>query len=170
MSYVNMDHAAWVQRNVAASKGQKMLAADKRRLAEHRGWFAAPDELTPFQRRAFDILGIVGNGIYNAPISWDTVYWHPRMLSVSWRKTMATFDFTALTQFVFLCHDARIRGDIGPRGRYLEIHLSERAAEGAINQRHPNLEEAVEAWRTLLPGDHPIMFRAPAQVEAGAAA
>ncbi len=161
MSYLNMDHASWVQRNVAASKNGKMLAADRRRLAERRGWFAAPDELNPFQRRAFDILGIVGNGIYNAPISWDTVYWHPRMIQVSWRRDMATFDYIALTQFVFLCHDARIRGSIGPRGRYLDVHLSERAPAGAMHDRHPNLEEAVAAWRAELPADHPIIYRAP---------
>lgn len=161
MGYINMDHAGWVQRNIAASKSHKMLAADRRRLAENKGWHAAPDELNPFQRRAFDILGIIGSGIYNAPISWDTVYWTPRAISVSWRKTMATFDFTALTQFVFLCHDARIRGDIGPRGRYLEVHLSERTASGAMHERHPSLEEAVAAWRVDVPLYHPITYRTP---------
>lgn len=161
MSYVNMDHAQWVQRCIAASKSQKMLTIDRRRLAESRGWHAAPDELNQFQRRAFDILGIVGGGIYNAPIAWSGVVWAPRQIIVPWRHGMGTWDFMALTRFVFLCHDARIRGYIEPSSPgYLKVWLSERVAEGPISQRHPSLEEAVAAWRAEVPLDHPIAYRA----------
>jgi len=164
MSYVNMDHARWVASNIAASKSRAPTAREKRRAVDHRGWFAAPDELNAFQCRAFDILGIVGNGIYNAPISWDTVYWHPRMIAVGWRNSLATFDFMALTRFVFLCHEARIRGEISSKGfRYVEIHLSERVDAGSIGARHPNLDEAVAAFRQEFPADHSINYRkAPA--------
>lgn len=107
-----------------------------------------------------DILGIVGNGIYNAPISWDTVFWRSRMVAVTWRNSLATFDFTALTRFVFLCHEARIRGEISSKGfRHIEIHLSERVAAGSIGNRHPNLDEAVAAFRQEFPADHSINYR-----------
>lgn len=168
MSYVNMDHAAWVESNIAASKRQKPTARDKRHAAEHRGWFAAPDKLTPFQRRAFDILGIVGNGIYNAPIGWDGLMWHPRFIICSWRKGFGTFDFSELTRFVFLCHEARVRGHIGPSGPgLLEVALHERAAKGAYSQRHPGLQEAVNAWRDEFPVNHSIVYRDAAPATAG---
>lgn len=164
MSYIDMDHARWVASNIAASKSRAPTAREKRYAAGHKGWFAAPDELNSFQRRALDILGIVGNGIYNAPISWETAYWHPRMIAVSWRNPLATFDFTALTRFVFLCHEARIRGEISSKGfRYLEIHLSQCVDVGSIGRRHPNLDEEVAAFRQEFPADHSINYRkAPA--------
>lgn len=168
MSYINMDHAGWVENNIAASKRQKPTARDKRHAAEHRGWYAAPDKLNPFQRRAFDILGIVGNGIYNAPIGWEGLTWHPQFIICSWRKGFGTFDFNELTHFVFLCHEARIRGHIGWSGpRLLEVALHERAAAGSMSQRHPNLDEALAAWRDVFPADHPLVYRTP-PVEAAA--
>ncbi len=172
MSYINMDHAGWVERNIAASKKQKATARDKRNAAEHKGWYAAPDELNPFQRRAIDILGIIGNGIYNAPISWDTVYWDKRLIAVSWTHRLGTFDFTALTSLVFLCHEARIRGEVSPKGfQHIEIMLSERSDAGGNSQRHPNLDEAIEDFRARFPAGHSISYapapRPPAVVGEG---
>lgn len=159
-----MDHVGWVERNIAANKRQKATARDKRNAADHKGWFAAPDQLNPFQRRAFSILGIIGNGIYNAPISWDGVYWDKRLIAVGWRNSLGTFDFTALTRFVFLCHEARIRGEISPKGfRHVEITLSERIATGANSQRHPGLQEAVNTWREEFPPDHMVVYREAAE-------
>lgn len=164
MSYINMDHAGWVTSSIRAGK-RLATKADHRRAKEHsKGWVAAPDELTDFQTRAFNVLGIVGGGIYNAPIAWNTVYWQPRTIIVGWWKGLGTFDFSELTRFVFLCHEARIRGYIGPLAhRYLEIHLSERTAEGGISQRHPGLQEAVNAWREDFPADHSIVYRGSAK-------
>lgn len=163
MSYINMDHAAWVQSNNAAGK-RLATKSDQRRAQEHgKGPAAAPDELNDFQKRAFNILGIVGNGIYNAPIDWKTVYWRPNTIICSWYKGLGTFDFSELSRFVFLCHEARIRGYIGPLShRNLEICMSERVAEGDMSARHPNLQEALCAWRSEFPADHVIAYRAPA--------
>lgn len=159
MSYIHMDHAGWVESSIAASKRQKPTARDKRNAAQHKGWFAAPDQLNPFQRRAFDILGIIGGGIYNAPIGWDGLIWHPKFIICTWRKGFGTFDFSDLTRFVFLCHEARIRGHIGPSGPgLLEVALHERSADGAFSQRHPNLDEAIAEWRASFPIDHPIVY------------
>lgn len=162
MSYINMDHAGWVERNIAASKNRKPTPREKRAAAEHLGWFAAPDTLNPFQRRAFDILGIVGNGIYNAPIVWKSVYWDRRTICVSWHNSLGTFDFMALTRFVFLCHEARIRGEISSKGfHHVEIMLSERSHKGAISQRHPSLDEAIAEFRSEFQTSHSINY-APA--------
>lgn len=162
MTYIDMDHAAWVERSNAAYKSRKPTAAQRRAAAEGKGPFAAPDKLTPFQVRAFDILGIVGGGIYNAPISWNSVHWMPRQIIVPWRNNngFGTWDFMGLTRFVFLCHEARIRGylEAGAPG-CLWVWLSERSHEGAMHVRHPNLDEAVAAWRREFPADHPIVYR-----------
>lgn len=157
--YINMDHAGWVERNIAASKSREPNAREKRAASDNKGWFGAPDQLNTFQYRALGILGIVGNGIYNAPISWDGVHWTPRMIAVNWRNSLGTFDFTSLTRFVFLCHEARIRGEISPKGfRHVEIMLSQRTHGGAMHARHPNLDEAVTAFRAEFSRSHSINY------------
>lgn len=163
MSYVNMDHAAWVQSNLEAAK-RHVTKADIRKANERStGWAAAPDQLNDFQKRAFTILGIVGGGIYNAPFTWDSVYWKPNAIGVSWYKGFATFDFRELTRFVFLCHEARIRGEISPLSpRYLRVFLTPRQSAGEMNRRHPNLEEALAQWREEFPADHQLAYREPA--------
>jgi hypothetical protein len=166
MSYVNYDHAGWVQTQIECVKRQKPTAREARAAREHKGWYAAPDALNPFQRRAFDILGIVGNGIYNCPISWDNVHWAPNYIVVSWRGCFATWDFQGLTRFVFLCHEARIRGELSPSGPgRVEVALHERVADGDISRRHPNLTEAIDAFRQEMPVKHPIMYREPEAAE-----
>lgn len=167
MSYFRMDHAGCVERNIAASKRFPMTAKDRRAQAARKGWFAAPDVLNPFQRRAMDILGIVGGGIYNAPISWDAMQWSAKYVVVPWRNPLSTWDFSALTLFVFLCHEARIRGEVAARGfRYVEISLHERVADGGSMRRHPTLDEAIASFREQLGDNHPIAYCAPVQTEA----
>lgn len=167
MSYINMDHAAWVQSNLEASKRQ-ITKADERRAREHsQGWAAAPDRLNDFQKRAFTILGIVGGSIYNAPFNWDSVCWRPNAVGVSWFKPFATYDFSDLTRFVFLCHEARIRGEIAPyANRYLRVMLHERKADGGMSREHPDLHEALVQWRWAFPADHSIVYRAKTEGEA----
>jgi hypothetical protein len=165
MSYDTMDHAGWVERNIAASKRGRIGAADRRRQSEGRGWFAAPDALNPFQCRAITILGVIGGGIYNAPIEWDSVCWHhPEMLRLNWRHSMSTFDFSELTVAVLLAHDAAIRLSITPKMRWLEIVMHERRprqpGDGSC-QGHPTVDEAVERHRRRFPIGHHIHFPIP---------
>lgn len=161
--YINMDHAGWVQSSRDCFSGEPSTAKNKRAKAARKGWYAAPEKLTEFQSRAFNILGIVGGGIYNAPISWDGVIWFPRdQIIVPWaaHKGFGTWDFNELTLFVFLCHEARIRGYITHHGpRYFQIHLSQRKHHGGMAERHPSLDEAVARWREMFPADHPIVYR-----------
>lgn len=159
MSYQNMDHAGWVESNIAASK---RLAANsksrKPRSDNTKGFSAAPDTLSEFQVKVFDILGMVGGGIYNAPISWDTIQWGGSWITVPWDRGMATWDFGNLTMLVFLCHEARIRCSIQPHGpRHLALSFHQRQSGGDISVRHPNLDEAVAAFRGYLPSHHRII-------------
>jgi hypothetical protein len=170
MSYINMDHAGWVQRQIEASKRQKPTAAERRAASEAKGWHAAPDHLNTFQQRALNLLGIVGGGIYNAPIGWSGVRWGERQIIVPWRsKGLGTFDFSDLTTFVFLCHEARIRGYVCAGGPgMLSLWLTERESTGGYSRRHPNLDEALAAWRRQFPVDHPIRYCEPAPEVASA--
>jgi hypothetical protein len=125
------------------------------------GWGSAPVKLSDAQARAFDILGMVGGGIYNCPIAWKTVGWLGDYgIKVSWHKHLATYDFGDLTRFVFLCHAGRMRGGIMPGGPgLLNITLTQRKiSEGVSPDHHPNLAEAVAAFERYLPHDHSVRF------------
>lgn len=165
MSYVNMNHHEWVQRQITKAQPKKSLPMPSRAarmMRDGKGWLAAPETLSRFQQRAFDILGIVGGGIYNCPISWDSLEWEAGTgLGVPWGPSngFGTWDFDNLTWLVFLCHEARIRCDISPNGpKGLKIYLHPRRDDGSISERHPNLDEAVVNFRSHVGPGHPIMF------------
>lgn len=165
MSYDVMDHAGWVERNIAAVKSGRMSPTDRRRLADHRGWWAAPDKLNPFQCRVMTILGVVGNGIYNAPIEWESVSWAPRSIFVNWNGNLSTVDFRGLTDAVLLAHDAGVRMSIAPHMRWLHLgfHERERQIDGMhMSQGHPSLEQSVERHRKRFPSGHHIHLAATA--------
>lgn len=160
MSYDQMDHAGWVERNIDANKWLRTSPTDKRRAADGKGWLAAPDTLNPFQRRVFTIIGIVGGGIYNAPIEWDSVDWrHPGMLFVNWTTELSTVDYSNLTTAVLLCHDAAIRMSIKPNMRWLKLGFQEREPwrEGQhFSQGHMSAEQALARHRGRFPEHHHI--------------
>jgi len=163
MSYANMDHAGWVERNIPYGKKQVTNRKPKRdQYGALIGWAAAPDKLSDFQARVFDILGMVGGGIYNCPIAWDTLHWrYGDGLSLIWRGGMATFDGAGLTFLVFLCHEARIRCELDPAGpRIMRLSFWQRKSVGGLGSRHPALDEAVKAFREYLPADHRSVYRA----------
>ena len=159
MGYDTMDHAGWVQEFIGYAKRRKPTPAQVGGAREGRGWHSAPDVLNQFQRRVFTILGIVGGGINNAPIHWDSVEWRSNFLVVKWPRELATRDFRGLTDLVFLAHDAGIRVAISPNMRNLELifHSRERPPEGGSNcMGHPTLESAFAAHRARFPLDHPV--------------
>ena len=173
MSYANMDHAAWVERNNAAGRS---LSRKPKKNGDGVvvGCHAAPEKLSPFQARVMDILGMVFGGIYNAPINWGTVDWNCGnggvSVVISGPRSWATWDFDNLTRFVFLCHVARIRGSIesaGPRG--YRMMFWQRGKDGGVSRRHPDLAEAVAAFdQEYLPADHHVRWKEPAPVSAAA--
>jgi hypothetical protein len=159
MSYQHMDHAGWVENNNAAGN---------RIYRNRKSYRAKPEVLTAFQKRVVDILGMVCGGIYNAPINWEKIDWNiGGGLFVTLRDSgFSTFDFHRLTALVFLCHEARIRCEISAKTRgYFELGFWQRSHEGGFSGRHPNLAEAVEAFRAYLPTAHPIIYVPPASEE-----
>lgn len=154
-----MDHAKWMQDNIDACK--RIFAKGKKRPK-----YPLPDKLSPFQERVCDILGIVGGGIYNAPIpSPDLIDWDHGFngVSVTWsNRGLATFDYGPLTTLVFLCHEARIRCEIeAVSPRRFRLTFWQRTHDGGMARRHPNLDEAVAAFRAYMPGDHRIYYKTP---------
>lgn len=153
MSYQRMDHADWMERNNRATNHLD---------AKRKGYKPKPETLTEFQRKVCDILGMVGGGIYNAPITHEKIDWNfgHGGVSVTWRHPLSTFDFDELTKLVFLCHEARIRCSLAPAGpSLLRISFWQREATGDLTRRHPNLDEAVAAFRQYLPADHRIIHK-----------
>ena len=154
-TYQHMDHAAWMESNNRAANKNN---------AKRKGWKVQPETLTEFQRKVCDIIGMVGGGIYNAPIAHSTIDWSYGFggASVVWKHDMASFDFNELTALVFLCHEARIRCSVCSAGpRQLRISFWQRSHEGDMAKRHPNIDEAVTAFRAYLPADHRIIYRVP---------
>jgi len=158
MGYQHMDHAGWAADNNAAANQINR---------NRKSYKPAPEKLTEFQAKVMDILGMVGGGIYNAPINWDKIDWgtgnRRSGMFVPWRDgRMATFDFYPLTSLVFLCHEARIRCEIRAKAvGYFELSFFQRSHEGGMSERHPNLDEAVAAFRQYLPDGHSILYRTP---------
>lgn len=148
--YANMDHAGWMQKHIECQRraGRKMHAS-------------TPETLNDFQKRVVDILGIVGCGIYNAPINPDKIDWKYGFhgVSVVWQRELATWDFGQLTMLVLLCHEARIRCSIEGSGpRNIRLSFWQRKEAGGMAERHPNIEEAVASLRRYLPADHRIRY------------
>lgn len=159
MGYDRMDHAGWVQMQIDAIRRRKPTPRDQKAAAARRGWHGAPAVLNDFHRRAFLILGVVGGGIYNAPLEWDSVEWRDDSLCLNWRDELATRDFRGLTDLVFLAHDAGIRISVSPNMRNLRLilHRRERPPEGgSVCRGHPTLDAAVSDHRKRFPDDHPI--------------
>jgi hypothetical protein len=163
MSYNRMDHAAWAEGNNRAAN---------KIYGKRRSYRPAPENLSDFQAKVIDILGMVGGGIYNAPINWEKIdwgsgKWHSGMF-VPWRDgRMATFDFYPLTNLVFLCHEARIRCEIRAKAAgHFELSFFQRSHEGGMSERHPNLDEAVAKFREHLSPEHRVVYRQPHEVAA----
>ena len=162
MSYVTMDHAGWVESNIRPGRAMARKPA-RNSDGVIIGWHAAPDKLNRFQARVMDICGMVFGGIYNAPISWEAVYWRDEHVGVPLRRgrcSMATHDFALLTRLVFLCMEARIRVELSPRGmNALSIDFWQRSHDGGMAERHPDIGEAVAEFQAYLPPDHSVRYR-----------
>lgn len=151
-TYAEMDHAGWMQNSINAWRKMK----GRGRLHP-----STPETLNDFQRTVCNIVGIVGGGIYNAPINRTNIDWKYGGVgvAVTWNRELSTFDYQQLTMLVFLCHEARIRCSIeGVSNRYMRICFWQRKDSGGISNRHPNIEEAVKGFREWFTADNPINF------------
>jgi hypothetical protein len=151
VSYFNMDHADWMQRHI--DSGHEM----KRKMHP-----STPQRLNEFQCKVVDIIGIVGGGIYNAPISLDKIDWAygGTGIRLAWKgDQLATWDFNQLSLLVFLCHEARIRCSVEACGpRTLRLAFWQRKESGDMAVRHPDLAEAIASFQQALPQDSRIRF------------
>lgn len=175
IGYTDYDHAGWVEGSIAAYRQNLARAeaeaktagrAKRAAAAPTKGWLTAPVPLPAWQRRAMDVLGMTFGGIYNAPITWDTVDWGAgRHLHVPITSPMATFDNPRLTAFVFLCHEAGIRGLIAPHSpRHLRLSMWERQRQGDTAARHPPLHEAVADFLQRLAPTHRVRLEHETQL------
>jgi hypothetical protein len=61
---------------------------------------------------------------------------------------LATFDSNDLTRLVLLAHDRCIRVAVEPLNcKYMRIAVWKRERVGSIFERHPTMEQAIEAFR-----------------------
>ena len=157
MSYMDTDHAGWVQRQITIHRSERPGQQVVRQPNRLKGWAAAPLTLDLFQEQVCDVVGIVGGGIWNAPIDWSRVRWGGDYapFEMPWYRALTTYDDQSLTDLVFLCHVARIRCTIAPENK-LDLVLSfwPRVVCGNSYVRHPGLDEAVQAMDDKLPTWH----------------
>ena len=81
---------------------------------------------------------------------WKNTRWIEIKLSThSMYGHLSTFDFSSLTQLVFLAHDHCIRVELSAVSKqsYKIIFHPRDLREGSSMARHPTLEKAVELWR-----------------------
>jgi hypothetical protein len=129
-----MDHAKWLESQLKVS-------------------------LNPFQAKVADILGMVGSGLYNAPINPEKIQLFEKYFVVTWRGQLATWDFDQLTRLVLLCHVARIRCCIEGCGpNMIRFYFSPRVDTGDIAVRHPDISEMLDRFREYLPRDHRVRY------------
>lgn len=158
MSYAEYDHAGWAESNLRARKSHMTAAAIKKcqgkRFSGPTGYGGSPDKLNDFQRQVFDIIGIAGGGIYNAPISWESIVWGgDSYMRVTWRGDMATWDGCALAKIVWLCQECCIRLCIeGATNGYVWLTFHPRKSrEGGIGERLPSAEQFHAFMRQYAP-------------------
>lgn len=61
---------------------------------------------------------------------------------------ISTFDHDTLTRLVIAAHDYAVRVELSQSGPgQIKIHLHARKREGAMHERHPTIEQAIEQFR-----------------------
>lgn len=110
-------------------------------------------DISDLGERVADILGQVYRGIYHLPskqlrkMEWN----NPDFIEFIHYGELATYDFSALTELVILCHDEAIRLSINACSpKYLRIcfHKRIRGADH-MSQRHPTIEQAIQSCRAI---------------------
>lgn len=118
-------------------------------------------DLNPFQEKCFLILcRAYGCGVYDLPVSWAALERKNRCtkdfdrpwyfaVNIGQRNGLATFDSPGLTMLVIAAHEECIRVSINavaPRLYHIKMH-KRNSREGAMHERHPTIERAIETYR-----------------------
>ena len=98
-----------------------------------------------------DLLGELYQGIYHLStrtlerVDWSCDY----HIAITVPPGFSTFDGCRLTHLVLLCHDRMIRCEIEgvSSSGYLKLRFHQRKREGATHERHPSIEDAIQALR-----------------------
>jgi hypothetical protein len=103
--------------------------------------------MTEDQRECYRMLCVLYDGPHHLP--YKKVKPCGEGIAISVNAGIATYDFDLLTRAVFMAHDRCIRLEIGSSGPgliKLIFHRRHRRTGPGWN-RHPDLDEAVKAWK-----------------------
>ena len=97
---------------------------------------------SPLGKEVANVLGFVGNGLYNSPIKVAKTDWtNDHDISVIWSGSFANWDNFELSALLIECHRRLLRDEIEPHNfRSLKLSFWQRKSrEGGISERLPEL-------------------------------
>ena len=97
---------------------------------------------SPLGKEVANVLGFVGNGLYNAPIEVKKTDWTDDLvISVVWFGGFANWDNFELSALLIECHRRLLRVEIEPhKSSSLKLNFWQRKSrDGGISQRLPEL-------------------------------
>lgn len=108
-------------------------------------------DMSPLGEETANILGELYLGIYHLEshqlkkVDWSQQ--HNIDVVLGW-QSFSTYDDDKLTKLCFLAHHRAIRVEINPHSfKYLRLTLSRRSRLGAKHERHPSIDQAVNAFK-----------------------
>jgi len=99
---------------------------------------------SPLGREVANVLGLVGSGLYNCPVRFESTDWSdPRCIEVNWGGELANWDFPGLSILWAECHRRLLRVNIAPGSpRTLKLVFHQRETrEGPSPVRMPSARE-----------------------------
>ncbi len=117
---------------------------------DHWEWVQALNKDKPMSelgKKVANILGYVGYGIYNCPISHRRIDWtDDYCITVNWGRSLSNWDFDNLTRLVLECHERLIRIELGGSAPYrMKMFFNQRKSrEGGMSVRMPTIETMIE--------------------------
>jgi len=123
----------------------------------HVDWLRANYDIKPSKLgiEVANVLGLVGCGLYNAPINHKKIDWkNERMIDVVWGQDLSNWDFCNLSVLLVECHRRMLRVTIMPCNfNYLKLRFFLREKRhGARHEIIPELreiEKMVNDWRLV---------------------
>lgn len=124
----------------------------------HAGWlqghaFMEGKTISPLGIEVANILGYVGRGLYNAPISIKKIDWTDNYcIQVIWSTDLCSWDRFDLSALWVCCCRRKIRLEIDAAapGRLRLTFHQRRSREGTVDKRLPDCEEIIRyvdlAW------------------------
>lgn len=100
------------------------------------------------EKKAEAVLAVAYRGIHHVE-GWEKRQPYGPGVSVLVDAGISTFDFDVLTRLVVAAHDECVRLEISGAGHYsLRLAFHSREREGRMSERHPTMEQAIDAARS----------------------